>query len=108
MKIPGIKALLSTWVAEGLLVATGLAGVGARALRFLLDSDWRAVKCHRYNKTVNRKTEIRVGTHKHTELCIFSSLIQPCPDTTVVNLKGKCKYFCLHRNLFYVPAKMLK
>lgn len=48
--IPGIKALLSAGVAEALLVATGLAGVGARALRFLLDGDWRAVKCHRYKR----------------------------------------------------------
>ena len=49
-RVPGIKALLSTGVAEALLVAAGLAGVGARALRFLLDGDWRAVKCHRYKR----------------------------------------------------------
>lgn len=45
-QLPGIKALLSTGVAEGLLVATGLAGVGAWALWLLLDGDRRAVKCH--------------------------------------------------------------
>lgn len=50
LEVPGIKALLSAGVAEALLVATGLAGVRARALRFLLDSDWRAVKCHRYKR----------------------------------------------------------
>ena len=44
--LPGVKALFSIGVGEGLLVATGLAGVGAWALRFLLDGDGRAVECH--------------------------------------------------------------
>lgn len=57
-------------------------------------------------ETVNRKTEMRVGTH--IAGFVYSFVIQPCPDTTVVKLKGNSKYFCLHRNLFYVPAKMLK
>lgn len=72
LEVPGIKALLSTGVAEALLVATGLAGVGARALWLLLDGDWRAVKCHRYRR---QQTEKRVGKHTHTEsrICIFFS-----------------------------------
>lgn len=62
-QVPGIKALLSTGVTEALLVATGLVGVGARALRLLLDGDRRAVKRHRYKR---QKAEQRVGAHTHT------------------------------------------
>lgn len=68
LEVPGIKALLSTGVAEALLVATGLAGVGARALWLLLDGDWRAVKCHRYRR---QQTEKRVGKHTHTHRAGF-------------------------------------
>lgn len=68
LEVPGIKALLSTGVAEALLVATGLAGVGARALWLLLDGDWRAVKCHRYRR---QQTEKRVGKHTHTQRAGF-------------------------------------
>lgn len=108
LEVPGIKALLSTGVAEALLVATGLAGVGARALWLLLDGDWRAVKCHRYRR---QQTEKRVGKHTHThreqDLYIPFSL-SPAPILQLLSSKGKSKYSCLHRNLFYVPAKMLK
>lgn len=63
--VPGIKALLSARVAEALLVAAGLAGVRARALRLLLDGNWRAVKCHRCKRHTD--TEGLVYTkHLHT------------------------------------------
>lgn len=56
MEVPGIKALLSTGVAEALFVATGLAGVGARALRFLLDGDWRTVERHGCRRPSRKQT----------------------------------------------------
>lgn len=43
---PGVKALLSTGIAEALLVTARLAGVRAWALRLLLYLHWRAVECH--------------------------------------------------------------
>lgn len=76
LQVPGIKALLSARVAEALLVAAGLAGVGARALRLLLDGDWRAVKCHRCKRHTDRKCwYAHTHTHADTEgrICIFFS-----------------------------------
>lgn len=77
-------------------MATGLAGVGAGALWFLLDSDWRAVKRHRCKR---QKTEMRAGTQTTRFVC--SSLIQVCPSNNVIRLKGKSKYFCLQRHLIF-------
>ena len=57
---PGIKALLSTGVAEALLVTAGLARVRTRALRLLLDGDRRAVKGHRCRQRAG------LSTHTHT------------------------------------------
>lgn len=54
-------------------------------------------------ETVNRDETWR--THRTT--FVYSFVIQPCPDTTAIKLKGKNgknKFFCLHRNLFYMPA----
>lgn len=104
-EVPGIKALLSTGVTEALLVATGLVGVGARALRLLLDGDRRAVKRHRYKR---QKAEQRVGTHTHTHTSYILSSLRPAPILQLLSSKGKNKHSCRHRNLFNVPAKMLK
>lgn len=57
--LPGIKALLSAGVAEGLFVATRLAGVRTWALRLLLDGDGWTVKCHRCKKTNRNKKRQR-------------------------------------------------
>lgn len=73
--VPGIKALLSTGVAEALLVAAGLAGVGARALRLLLDSDGRAVKRHCCKRQSTENSDEGWHTHTHTQTagCIIVS-----------------------------------
>lgn len=75
--LPGIKALLSAWVAEVLLVAAGLAGVGARALRLLLDGNWRAVKCHRCNRHTDTDGLVH-ATHLHTAGFVRSFHTLPC------------------------------
>lgn len=41
-------------------------------------------------ETVNRKTEMRVGTRTQRGF-VYSSLTRPCPDTTVIQLKGTSK-----------------
>ena len=41
-------------------------------------------------ETVNRKTEMRVGTRTQQGF-VYSSLTRPCPDTTVIQLKGTSK-----------------
>lgn len=93
-KLPGIKALLSIRVAKALLVATGLAGVGAGALRLLLDSDWRAVKCHCCKRQGNRKQiRLRVNTHTHThrESGLYELFPYSLLPTILLPLGLKCK-----------------
>lgn len=115
--VPGIKALLSARVAEALLVAAGLAGVRARALRLLLDGNWRAVKCHR----CKRHTDRRVGVHKtptHGGICTFFSHSAPPPlpfpsssssDTTVAKLRVQKANSPVCRGIsFTCQPKMLK
>lgn len=96
--VPGIKALLSARVAEALLVAAGLAGVRARALRLLLDGNWRAVKCHRCKRHTD--TEGLVYTkHLHTAGFVHSfhtrprrpSPSPPPPPPILRLLSSECK-----------------
>lgn len=87
--IPGIKALLSVRVTEALLVAAGLAGVGAWALRLFLDGNRRAVKCHRCNR--HRRVDVHKKNNLHTAgfVCPFHTLpCHPSPvDTGVAKLR---------------------
>lgn len=108
LQVPGIKALLSARVAEALLVAAGLAGVGARALRLLLDGDWRAVKCHRCKRQRDRKCwYAHTRRHRGQDLYLLFTL-SPASILWLLSSEGKSKHSRLRRNLFYVPAKMLK
>lgn len=110
--LPGIKALLSAWVAEALLVAAGLAGVGARALRLLLDGNWRAVKCHRCNR--HRDTDGLVYTKDpHMAGFVRSFHTLPChpspTDTTVAKLRVQKANSPVCRGIsFTYQPKMLK
>lgn len=87
LEVPGIKALLSAGVAEALLVATGLAGVGARALRLLLDGDWRAVKGHRYRDGTHKQKK-RVGTHVQQDF-YFLFTLSPAPILQSLSSKAR-------------------
>lgn len=76
--VPGIKALLSARVAEALLVAAGLAGVRARALRLLLDGNRRAVKCHRCKRhTQTQKGWRTQNTYTRQDLYVLSHSAPP-------------------------------
>lgn len=87
LEVPGIKALLSAGEAEALLVATGLAGVGTRALRLLLDGDWRAVKGHRYRDGTHKQKE-RVGTQTQQDF-YFLFTLSPAPKLQSLSSKAR-------------------